>query len=191
MSPAGRSLLVPAATLVLLLGMACGGVQPDDLQPARDYARATCAGIGGWLGDVVARNRDLQRDLPPIEEPEAAKAMLVDYFGDLVNVTERLLTKLEGLAPPEVEDGEEVHARIVSGVEAARGVIEAALGRAEDLPTDDLDALNAEAREIGAEVRDASDEIGGSFEDLLSSELAMAIAAEPACQELSSAPGSA
>jgi hypothetical protein len=190
MIPAGRSILAPAVAVVVLLGPACGGVQPNDRQPARDYARATCAGIGGWLGDVVARNRDLQRDLPPIEEPDAAKAMLVDYFGDLVTVTGELRTTLEALAPPEVEDGDEVHARIVSGVEAAERVILAARARAENLPTDDLDALNAEAREIGAEVRDASDEIGGSFEDLLTTELAEAIAAEPACRELSAIPSS-
>jgi hypothetical protein len=188
MSPAGRLILAPAAVLVLLLGPACGGVQPDDRQPARDYVRATCTGIGGWLEDILTRNQELQRDLPPIQDPEVAREMLVDYFGDLVTVTRELRILLQSLAPPDVEDGADVHGRIVTGVEGAERVIGAALARAEDLPTDDLQALNAEAREIGAEVRDASGEIGGSFEDLLTSELAVAIAAEPACQELSAIP---
>jgi hypothetical protein len=188
MSPAGRSILAPAVALVLLLGPACGGVQPDDRQPARDYARATCTGIGGWLEDIVARNQELQRNLPPIEDPDVAREMLVDYFGDLVTVTRELRILLQALAPPAVEDGADVHGRIVAGVEGAERVIGAARARAEDLPTDDLEALNAEAREIGAEVRDASGEIGGSFEDLLTTELAAAIAAEPACQELSAIP---
>jgi hypothetical protein len=190
MSPAGRSILAPAVALVVLLGPACGGVQPNDRQPARDYVRATCTGIGGWLEEIVARNQELQRDLPPIQDPEVAREMLVDYFGDLVTVTRELRILLRELAPPAVEDGAEVHDRIVSGVEGAERVIVAALARAEDLPTDDLEALNAEAREIGAEVRDASGEIGGSFEDLLTTELAAAIAAEPACQELSAIPTS-
>jgi hypothetical protein len=188
MSPAGRSILAPAVAIVLLLGPACGGVQPDDRQPARDYARATCTGIGGWLEDIVARNQELQRNLPPIEDPDVAREMLVDYFGDLVTVTRELRILLQALAPPAVEDGADVHGRIVAGVEGAERVIGAARARAEDLPTDDLEALNAEAREIGAEVRDASGEIGGSFEDLLTTELAAAIAAEPACQELSAIP---
>jgi hypothetical protein len=188
MSPAGRSILAPAVALVVLLGPACGGVQPNDRQPARDYVRATCMGIGGWLEDIVARNQELERELPPIQDPEVARQMLVDYFGDLVTVTRELRILLQALAPPAVEDGADVHDRIVSGVEGAERVIGAALVRAEDLPIDDLEALNAEAREIGAEVRDASGEIGGSFEDLLTTELAAAIAAEPACQELSGIP---
>jgi hypothetical protein len=188
MIPAGRSILAPAVALVVLLGPACGGVQPGDRQPARDYVRATCTGIGGWLDDIVARNQELQRDLPPIRDPEAAREMLVDYFGDLVSATRELRIMLQALVPPAVEDGADVHDRIVSGVEGAERVIGAALVRAEALPTDDLEALNAEAREIGAEVRDASGEIGGSFEDLLTTELAAAIAAEPTCQELSAIP---
>lgn len=126
-----------------------------------EWAESFCADLDTWRADVASEVLGVE-DLDP-EDPEAAKATVLDALEGLQRATDTLIVATEDLDPPAVDDGEDFVAALLARFE---GVAAAAASAREDvgaLPTDDPAAFQAGVADAVAGVQDQVNLFATSF----------------------------
>lgn len=152
---------------------------------ANEYVSTLCAATSEWLGDVQELQAQVQASIQPGAEPSEAQQALRTFFDNTVSATNQLLGAVEGVGPPDVSGGAEVHNEISTRFEEVRDALEQGRSKVEDLPVDDREAFITEAGELRESVQSQLQAIGKALAQLSQPDLDAAAAEEPDCTGLS------
>lgn len=188
-----RVLLVLLAAVLLALP-ACGGDDGDSnaadgggTEP-KAWAKEVCGSVGSWLDDVQKSSAAIGETAQNVTSLEEAKSDFVDYFDELVDRTDQMLSEIEEAGDPDLADGAAIGEDFRATIEPMRGALEDARGQAEDLPTDDPQAFAEGAVQAGQLVEGEATQIAQAFSQLNekhdTAELQRVFEEEPACTAL-------
>ena len=170
------SLIAVSATLT-----ACGGSSSSGTSP-QAYVKAICNAVGPFEKDVQARSSSL--DLSSIKSAQQGKTALQGFLTAVASDTDQAVTKLKSAGTPNVTNGKQIQAAIVSAFSQLKSALEQAAASAGSLPTSSPTAFKIAAQALGKSVQTSMSSIGGSLSGLRSAELESAAKKEPACQSL-------
>ena len=175
------------AALVAGLALAsCGGGSNVEGTPARAWAGDVCTAVGTWVQDFQARFESLQSSVTPGMQPEDARTILADFYGDLAARTDELLGDLDAVGQPAVDEGAAISRDFRAPFESIRPALLDAKADAEQLPVDDQAAFQEAAAELDKSLQQAFDDAGEAFDKLdehQTSELDEAFDEEAACKK--------
>jgi hypothetical protein len=185
------------ATLVVPLGMlvmgACsggdggtdGGGEADTVS-ATEYATGVCTAISGWVDDIQGLNQDLQANLDPTSM-DSLKDAMVGFLEDVTTATDSVISDVEAVGIPDVEDGQAAADAVLSALRDSRAVFADAHDRVEGLSTDDPAAFAEELETLGTDIGSSMSGIGGELDQFASPELDEVSQDIPECQEVAAA----
>jgi hypothetical protein len=113
---------------IALVAAACGGgsgggdgndaATGDGTVSAAEFASTVCTGMTTWMADIEEGTADLGAAFAePGTDLEVAKTTAVDLLEGVVASTDQLMTTVEGVGVPDVEDG----AAVVDALTASLG----------------------------------------------------------------------
>ncbi len=176
------------------------------LMTALAFAASGCGGDGGgnqvegaspyqWSGDICAAVADWASDLqtraaqPPQGTPTVAsiRAQLVDFIGDVVSRTEKMLADVRAAGRPSVEDGDKIARDLLARLQSLRRTLVRARQTVQRLP-DDPSKFGPAAQDLGASIQKAGGDIGDQIDQLDekydAEELSKAFNDNPRCSDL-------
>ena len=166
---------------------ACGGDDDGEEKETPEpvsvetYAAEICGALSDWQTEIQARAAELRARLAPDAPVATQKEALAGYINDLVTFTERLVNSTEKTAPPDVENGREIHDRFLTAFRDARAAFEEARGQVEELP-DDPAKFQVAASEVAGQMQTTLSAIGTSLADHGQKELEKAFQENETCQ---------
>lgn len=178
-----------AAVAALALGLvACGGSAGTggaaDPVPPDDYVRSVCRAVADWNDDVAAAFRATD-ELPDSDRPATIRRDFVDFFDQLQEATDDMVSRVDDAAQPDIPEGAAAARALRDGVATAADRLEANRDWFAAIPLTDVQpaASLEEALTVMAEQFDA---VYASVEGLddSSSALGQAREREAACQDL-------
>jgi predicted small secreted protein len=189
-----RSILF-AMVLVALVTAACsssngdGGDSASETPTTSDattYVDGVCTALTDWQSGLDSDNQTLQGALSDGKPtPEETKTALVDFLSATVDGTKTMVSDIEGLGTPEIDNGDQVASTLSSALGDVVTLFEGALDNVESLSTDDPQAMASALTDIGADITQGSTGIGTALGDLDTPELEDAAKDSTACQALS------
>lgn len=156
---------------------------------AEAYATALCSSMQTYIDDVTNLSNSFASTLDPSADLALQRDSVVGFLDDVLTITDTLISDLEAAGVPDVEGGQAIRDAVSQSFSQARTVIDDARSQVEGLSLDDPQAFATELGNIGGAIQDSLGGIGGSLSALDSPALSEAVAAEPACAQLSGAPG--
>jgi hypothetical protein len=157
--------------------------------PAEAYATSLCTSMQTYIDDVTNLSNSFASTLDPSADLAGQQDAVVGFLDDVLTITDTLITDLEAAGVPDVEGGQAIRDAVSQSFDRARTVIGDAKSQVEGLALDDPQAFATELGNIGAAIQESLGGIGGSLSALDSPALADAVAAEPACAQLTGAAG--
>lgn len=151
------------------------------------YATSLCTGIQTYIDDVTALSNTFAASLDPAAELAGQRDAVVGFLDEVLTATDTLISDLEAAGVPDVDGGQAIVDAVGQSFDQARGVIDDARTQVQALALDDAQTFAAELGSIGTTIQSSLGGIGGALSALDSPELAEAVAAEPACAQLSGA----
>jgi ABC-type transporter Mla subunit MlaD len=165
-----------------------------------------CGGDGGgndvegaspdqWSGDICTAVADWAQDLqtragqPPKSTRTIAdvREQLVDFIGDVVTRTDRMLTDVEAAGQPSVEDGDKIARDLQARLQSLRTTLVRAKQKVQGLP-DDPSKFGPAAQDLGASIQKAGSDIGDQIDQLDekydAEELSKSFNDNPRCSDL-------
>jgi methyl-accepting chemotaxis protein len=139
------------AAVVLLAG--CGG---DESSASEDYANGVCSSLSSWVTDV-------QETVQSITDAGLATSRedIQTAFDQTKDATDTLVGDLEGLGPPETEDGQQAKSEL--------DALTTELGQQLDVIQEALDSgggVTAIAAEVSSAVSAAASAVNTTYQDL-------------------------
>jgi hypothetical protein len=183
------AMLLPMA--VLVAGACSGdggegpGAEPDTVS-ATEYTTGVCGAVAGWVDDIQGLNEDLQASLDP-NDLDALKDVMVDFLDGVVTATDSVITEVEGVGVPDVDNGEAAAETVITALRDSKAIFEDARDRVDGLSTADPAAFGEELQALGTDLQTSMSEIGGELEQFASPELDEAANDVPECDEVSAA----
>ncbi len=147
------------------------GDQGGDEEPASDlveveaWADNFCGDFQAWLDGVKAASEGLSGSIAP-GDIEGAKAAIVGLFDDVAGQTDTLITEIEDGGAPDIDDGEEFLADLVTKFEEFHAAITEAGAEAEAVDTADPAAFQATITELVSTFQAETETVGNSFSEL-------------------------
>ena len=187
-----RPLAIVAAAALLLMGCGDDGASTGNgggggTLTAEEYAQGMCGAASNWMTALQDRNTQLQDDLggAPSGDLSAIKELMVAFLGGAVQDTETLIDEVSALSPPDVENGAQIHASVLSAFTQARDLFADARDQVDGLDPNDAAAFTQALSDLGTTLSEAGTEIAASFGGLENEELGTAFDDTPACAEVS------
>jgi hypothetical protein len=149
---------------------------------ASSYAKTVCTAVQSWVTDIESRSSTLNSST--ITSAAEGKAVLVSYFGEAINDTSTVVTKLRAAGVPDVSNGSSISASLISAFIQVRTALSQGQAQAQALPTNDPAKFKSAADALGKTVQSSLTSIGKALGGLKSPELVKAAATEPACKSL-------
>jgi hypothetical protein len=129
------------APILLAVGLVagCGG---SAVKPAT-WARSVCTALSPWRAQLTALTDQTQAQLTRATTPVQAKENLVGLLGGAAAASETARRKVAGAGTPDVDRGDEIAARFVASLTAARDAYAHARGTVAGLSAGDASAFYA------------------------------------------------
>jgi hypothetical protein len=132
--------------LLLTLMAGCGGSGPQDAEGTDDpavegtnpvvWSRNVCSSLHAWVDGIEAPAADLRRRARESNSPAEARSAIVDYYADLVALTDGALRDLDEAGSPAIENGAKVAQALKRGILILRTALAKARVRARGLPVE-------------------------------------------------------
>jgi hypothetical protein len=151
------------------------------------YAKTVCTAVQSWVTDIEKRSSNLGS--ATITSAADGKAALVNFFGEAINDTSAVVTKLRAAGVPDVSNGSSISASLISAFIQVRTALSQGQTQAQALPTNDPAKFKSAADALGNTVQSSLTSIGKALGGLKSPELEKAAATVPACKSLNTATG--
>ena len=180
MSARNAIAILSAAALAISLA-ACGGSGSSGVTPAA-YVKSVCQAIGPFEKTVQSRSQALNQSKP--QNAADGKKALQTFLNEVASDTDKAVSELKAAGVPNISNGKQVSAAIVSAFTELKSALTAAAAKAGTLPTNSPTAFQAGAQALGASVQTSIGGIGTSLGNLKSADLEAAAKKEPACQSL-------
>ncbi len=123
-------------------------------------------------------------NLGTIKSAAEGKTALQGFLNAVAADTDTAVSKLKAAGAPDVTNGKQISAAIVSAFSQLKTALGSAATQAGSLPTSSAAAFKTAANTLGTNVRTSMSGIGSSLSGLKSSALESAAKKEPACQHL-------
>lgn len=166
-----------------------GGGDSASGTEAPEWAATVCGAVGDWVQSLQDNSQKLGSELRDSTNLKNVKATFVDFLEDAEQSSEAMVAKVEGAGAPDVDNGEEIQQKLVSGLEEIQQSFSTAVDKANDLSTTNPQSFAQEVGALTQEVQRNLEATGNDFNNLdtESSELKEATDNEPACAKLSNA----
>jgi hypothetical protein len=179
----GRRTSVILSALALAGSLAaCGGSSSSSGVTAGAYVKAICTAVGPFEKDVQARSSAL--NLSKISNPIQGKTALQGFLTAVTADTGRAVSQLKAAGSPDVTNGKQISAAIVSAFSQLQTAISQAANQANSLPTSSAAAFKTAAQALGTGIQSSIGGIGSSLSGLKSPALEKAAKSEPSCTTL-------
>jgi hypothetical protein len=165
-------------------GESSGGTEPAGSSSAEAYATGACTAINDWLTGIQARATDLTPD--PTDASAGQDAML-EFLDGTIADTDAMISDIEDLGVPDVEDGEAASATLLEALGQVRDVYQNLRDSVADLDTSDPTAFASALGELSTGLDSSSSDVGSALEEFQNGDLAAAFRAAPACEALQAA----
>jgi hypothetical protein len=148
------------------------------------YVHAFCMSLNDWVTSVKDRSADIRADVAAANTLVKRRTQAVKYFGDLADLTGRLVNHVIAEGPPNVDGGEATHAVLVNTFLAAQQIFQEARTTAKSFPVDEARAFKTAFNDSLTALKSASGQIVEALSSLSGGALDAATAADPACQTI-------
>jgi hypothetical protein len=162
-------------------GETSGGSVPEGSSSAEEYATGTCTAISGWIDAITARASDLS-DVPP--DATAGQEVMLDFLDGVLDDTDSMISEVEGLGVPDVDEGEAASTALLSALNQVRDLYQGLRDSVADLDTSDPTAFGAALTELSTGLDSGSGDVGSALEQFQGGDLAATFQATPACAAL-------
>jgi hypothetical protein len=150
------------------------------------YTSGVCQAMSAWVNDLQASSTTIGTQVAGASSLDEAKQDFVAYIDQQVQRTDDLITSIDELGPPDVDQGAEAHQAVLDVLGQVKSVFEQAQTDAEQLPTTDVNAFLDGVTQLTDHISSGMSGIGDPFEGLSASELEEAGNTNPDCQSLGS-----
>jgi hypothetical protein len=179
----GRKLTALVGALAVSVALAaCGGSSSSGVS-AGAYVKSICQAVGPFEKDVQARSAQISNLSSGTSAAEGKKA-LQNFLSSVVSDTQSAINKLKAAGTPNVKNGKQIQAAIVSAFTQLKTALSAANTTAASLPTASPEAFKTAAQQLGSTITSSMSGIGSSLNNLKSADLEAAAKKEPACQSI-------
>ena len=165
-----------------------GGTSYSGAEP-EDWAATVCGALGEWAQGLKADSDRLSSDLSGASDLKTVKTKFVSFLQKAERSSGVMVTKIQGVGPPAVKDGEAIQRELETELGKARTSFTSAVGKAKKLPTTDAQAFGAGVAALGKEVEaeltatsERFNTLGERYDD---DELNEATSKEESCTSLS------
>jgi hypothetical protein len=148
------------------------------------YVHAFCLSLNDWVTSVKDRSSSIRADVAAANTLVKRRSQAVKYFGDLADLTGRLVHRVIAEGPPSVDGGEATHAVLVNTFMAAQQIFVAARTAAKSFPVNDAKAFKKAFNNSLIALKSASGQIVEALSSLSGGALDAATAADPSCQTI-------
>lgn len=177
--------LAVSATVALALPMP-GLAARQDTDPTK-WAQGVCSAIVDWSGAAETRANALGKQMSGGGLPQA-RAVLSRFLDQMVQETDRMITRIDVYGTPGVKNGTPIRQRLRTLMAAARASLAQGRRDAAKLSITDATAFQKGAGRISDSVGKQFDALGKGFDaldkDFPSAELDRAVAKAAACSKL-------
>ena len=153
------------------------------------YVSGLCTTMGTYVSDVQSITNEFTASLDPTAALEDQKTVVVTYLEDVITATETMISEVEAVGVPDVDNGEAVVGAVQDSFQQAQAVLEDARSTVEGLSVDDPVAFGNALIDLGTSLESSLAGVGDSLGALDSQELSEAAAAAPACSQFAGASG--
>jgi predicted lipid-binding transport protein (Tim44 family) len=172
------------ALLLSACGGGGGGVAGGGKVGAQQWMKSACTSIGSWVKDIQKRVTTVSSQNP--STPQEGKKVITDFFDAVISDTGKLIDELNVAGTPDVDNGDQIEAALISTLGKAKSLLEQARTRVSNLPTNNSQAFVQAVQAMGKAVQGAFQKAGQQFSNLRSPELEEAASKEPACKTIGS-----
>jgi hypothetical protein len=170
---------------VVLVVAGCGGSSSASSGPsASSYVKTVCTAVKGWVSDIETGSGKLNS--ATITSAAEGKTAIENFFGDAINDTSQVVTKLKAAGAPNVSSGSKISTMLISTFTQIQATLNKGRTQAQALPTNDPAKFKSAGDSLASTVQSSLTQIGNALGNLKSPELEKAAAKEPACTSLSS-----
>jgi hypothetical protein len=167
-------------TLALVAG--CGGGQGTAQVAPKAWAKAVCAAVKPWSGQIRKLQDQARRKITARSNVEQTKDELVGLFGGMEMATDTALTRVKQAGVPKVKDGTHIADQFVHALTAARDSFGTGMSAVQRLPTADQDAFYTGVVAAGDAMSKENNQAGRAFASISSPELDRAFNQLPECR---------
>src|SRR5512142_1260054 len=144
----GRKLVALVGALALAVALAaCGGSSSSGVS-AGAYVKSICQAVGPFEKDVQSRSAQISNLSAGTSAAQGKKA-LQDFLSAVVADTDTAINKLKAAGTPNVKNGKQIEAAIVSAFTQLKTALSAANKSAASLPTASPQAFKTAAQALG------------------------------------------
>jgi len=151
---------------------------------ATGYTSGVCQAMTAWVNDLQAGSTAIATQVAGASSLDEAKQDFVSYADEQVQRTQDLITSIDELGAPDVDQGAEAHQAIMDLLGQVKSVFEGAKTDAEQLPTTDLNSFLDGVTKLTDNITSGMSDIGDPFAGLSAPELEQAGNENPDCQTL-------
>ena len=179
-----------AVSVVLAAGLflgACGGDGDGGGggDNAQAYASSVCTAFSTWVQDITQRNQELTQSLNPQSTPQEGKEQLQVFLDSVIQDTDKLISSVDAAGVPDAEGGQQAASQIKTATRTAKTSFENAREQVAQLPTDDPQAFQAGAQQVGSQIGSSLSGLGQELRNRSQSEeIRKAFEESPACSRL-------
>jgi len=170
---------------------AAGGISMQRKVPPSDWVAAVCSKLGDWNGGLQGAVRRETNSLPSIQKLHGtarvrkAKEIVQTLVRESVAITKKASKGLGKVGEPDVANGAELNAVIITGFSRVLRGFEQAKRTAAALPTNSEAVFTKQARRLGLQINQLGQRARKDFATLrkrdTSGAVIAAIAANPSC----------
>ena len=174
-------------SVVLAAGLFLGACGGDDGggDAAQTYASSICTAFSTWVQDITARNQTLTQSLNPQSTPAEGKEQLQIFLDSVIQDTDKLISSVQAAGVPDVEGGDRAATQLRGAAAQAKTSFENARDQVDQLPTDDPQAFEAGARQVGSQIGSSLSGLGQELRNRAQSEeIRKAFEESPTCARL-------
>jgi hypothetical protein len=169
--------------MVTLAVSACGSSSSSSSGvSAASYVKSVCTAVRSWATDIAARSNAL--NVATIKNAPQGKTAIEGFFDAAVTDTTTVVTQLKSAGTPNVTNGKQISAALVSSFGQIESALTTGRSKAAALPTSSPTAFKSAGQSLASSVRSSLSNIGSSLNGLKSADLQAAAKKEPACSSV-------
>jgi hypothetical protein len=165
-------------------GETSGGSEPVGSSSAEEYATGACTAINDWITSITTRASGLAVEQT---DPAAGQGFMLEFLDGVITDTDAMITEVEALGVPDVEDGEAASTALLGALSQVRDLYQGLRDSVADLDTSDPTAFATALSELTTGLDSGSGDVGSALDEFQNGDLAAAFQATPACAELAAA----
>ena len=151
---------------------------------ADTYAERVCGALSDWMTSIEEGNATLQGSLENEVDLEQVKQRLLEFLDDTIANTDDMIARVEDAGAPDVDNGEELHQRLLDLLGQAKTAFEDARDTVEGLDASNAQELGTGLQELGISLQTAFADVQNPLENADSEELDRAFEDNEACTSL-------